>query len=259
MRPLKLTISAFGPYAGSTELDLESLGKSGLYLITGDTGAGKTTIFDAITFALYGEASGENRDPSMFRSKYADPRTPTFVELVFSYAGKTYSVKRNPEYEKPKVSGIGTTKQPPDAELRYPDGRVVTKVREVNSAIRNIMGIDRSQFMQIAMIAQGDFLKLLLATTDVRKDIFRQIFKTELFRDIQDRLSRDASNLKNECQAAQRSLEQFIGGIAAPEADVLSMKVDKAKAGELPIEEVTELLEELIEKDKASDAALRIR
>ena len=103
MRPLKLTMSAFGPYAGKTELDLDALGENGLYLITGDTGAGKTTIFDAITFALYGEASGDNREVSMFRSKYANPETPTEVELVFLNGGKTYKIKRNPEYDRPKT------------------------------------------------------------------------------------------------------------------------------------------------------------
>ena len=111
MRPIKLTVSAFGPYAGKTVLDLDKLGENGLYLITGDTGAGKTTIFDAITYALYGEASGDNREASMFRSKYADANTPTEVELVFTYAGKTYTAKRNPEYERPKSRGEGYTTQ----------------------------------------------------------------------------------------------------------------------------------------------------
>ena len=109
MRPIKLTMSAFGPYAGRTELALDTLGRQGLYLICGDTGAGKTTIFDAITYALYGEASGDNREPAMFRSKYAAPETPTEVELVFSYAGKTYTVRRNPEYERPARRGGGFT------------------------------------------------------------------------------------------------------------------------------------------------------
>ena len=185
MRPIKLTISAFGPYAGKTVLDLDKLGENGLYLITGDTGAGKTTIFDAITFALYGEASGDHREPTMFRSKYALPDTPTEVELVFTYANKEYTVKRNPEYERPKTRGEGVTIQKADAELHYPDGRVITKLREVDSAIREIMGIDRNQFLQIAMIAQGDFLKLLLAPTEDRKKIFRQIFKTELYQKLQ--------------------------------------------------------------------------
>ena len=109
MKPVRLRISAFGPYAGEMELDMTKLGESGLYLITGDTGAGKTTIFDAITFALYGEASGENREPVMLRSKYAEPSVPTEVELTFSCGDKIYTVRRNPEYERPAKRGGGTS------------------------------------------------------------------------------------------------------------------------------------------------------
>ena len=208
MRPIKLTVSAFGPYAGKTVLDLDKLGENGLYLITGDTGAGKTTIFDAITYALYGEASGDNREASMFRSKYADANTPTEVELVFSYAGKTYTVKRNPEYERPKSRGEGFTTQKAEVQLKYPDGRVVTKQRDVDNAIRDIMGINRSQFLQIAMIAQGDFLKLLLAPTEERKKIFRQIFKTQLYQDLQDRLKKESGQLNDKCDAVRNSIKQ---------------------------------------------------
>ena len=127
MRPLKLTMAGFGPYAGIQELDFEKLGTGGLYLITGDTGAGKTTIFDAITFALFGEASGDNREPGMLRSKYAKAEDPTYVELTFSYAGKEYNLRRNPEYERAKTRGSGTTKQAADAQLTEPDGALVTK------------------------------------------------------------------------------------------------------------------------------------
>ena len=195
MRPCKLTISAFGPYAGRTELDLERLGTGGLYLITGDTGAGKTTIFDAITFALFGEASGENREPAMLRSKYASADTPTEVELTFSNRGKMYTVRRNPEYDRPAKRGGGVTTQKAEAELILPDGKPITKLREVNAAIIDILGVDRRQFSQIAMIAQGDFLKLLLAETQERREIFRRIFKTGRFQTLQDRLKAEASAL----------------------------------------------------------------
>ena len=178
MRPLKLTLSAFGPYAGRTELQMEQLGFAGLYLISGDTGAGKTTLFDAITFALYGEASGSSREPGMFRSKYAGPETPTEVELIFSYGGKVYQIRRNPEYLRPARRGGGQTLQRAEAELTLPDGRLVTRVREVNQAVKEIIGLDYQQFSQIAMIAQGDFLKLLLADTRERQGIFRDIFHT---------------------------------------------------------------------------------
>ena len=141
MRPLKLTIAGFGPYADVQELDFETLGKSGLYLITGDTGAGKTTIFDAITFALFGEASGDNREPGMLRSKYAKADAPTYVELTFAYNGKEYTVKRSPEYVRAKTRGEGTTKIGTKAELTLPDGAVVTVVKEVNQSIRDIIGL----------------------------------------------------------------------------------------------------------------------
>ena len=188
MRPLKLAMSAFGPYAGKTVLDMESLGGRGLYLITGDTGAGKTSIFDAITYALYGEPSGNTRTADMFRSKYADAQTPTEVELTFSYGGKTYYIKRNPAYERPKTRGEGMTKELANAELHLPDGRVITKTGEVNKAVNEIIGLDRDQFCQVAMIAQGDFLKLLLASTDDRKKIFRSIFNTGFYKALQDEL-----------------------------------------------------------------------
>ena len=170
MRPLKLTISAFGPYAGKEVLDLDKLGENGLYLITGTTGAGKTSIFDAITYALYDRPSGDIRDDSMLRSKYAEADTETFVELEFVCKDKVYAVRRNPEYLRPKSRGDGFTKQSAGAQLRYPDGKIVDKSKkEVNRAIEEIIGVDCKQFLQIAMIAQGDFRKVLLADTEERK------------------------------------------------------------------------------------------
>ncbi len=257
MRPIKLTVSAFGPYAGKTILKMDKLGENGLYLITGDTGAGKTTIFDAITYALYGEASGDNREPSMFRSKYAEATTPTEVELVFSYAGKTYTVKRNPEYERPKSRGEGFTTQKAEAQLIYPDGRVVTKQRDVDNAIRDIMGINRSQFLQIAMIAQGDFLKLLLAPTEERKKIFRQIFKTQLYQDLQDRLKKESGQLNDKCDAARNSIKQYIDGITCDENDVLSIEVEKAKNGLLSAKDVMDLIDRLLTQDHDKKTAIQ--
>lgn len=253
MRPLKLTVSAFGPYAGKVVMDLERLGEQGLYLITGDTGAGKTTIFDAITYALYGEPSGSDRDPSMFRSKYAQPETPTQVELVFSYGGKTYTVRRNPEYERPAKKGGGTTIQKADAELVLPDGRLVTKAREVNRDIAGIIGLDRSQFSQIAMIAQGDFRKLLQADTKSRQEIFREIFKTRYYMVFQEKMKSEAGGLQRDCEAARASVQQYIGGVVCQEDDLLRPKVLKAQAGELPFQETVELIQRLIDQDQAEE------
>lgn len=252
MRPITLTMSAFGPYAAKTVIELDKLGTNGLYLITGDTGAGKTTIFDAITYALYGEASGNTRDVNMFRSKYAEPSTPTEVELTFEYAQKIYTVKRNPEYDRPKARGEGYTTEKANAELHYPDGRVVTKLKEVNKAIVDIMGIDRSQFTQIAMIAQGDFLKLLLASTEDRKKIFQKIFRTQCYYQLQERLKAETSKLAVEYNQTGDSIRQYINGIACHPDDVLMLEVDKAKKGELKNTEAVQLVEKLIKQDAAA-------
>lgn len=253
MRPLKLTVSAFGPYAGRVVMDLDRLGQQGLYLITGETGAGKTTIFDAITYALYGEPSGDSRDVSMFRSKYAEPDTPTEVELVFSYAGKEYTVRRNPEYERPAKRGGGTTVQKADAELILPDGRLVTKTREVNREICRIIGLDRSQFSQIAMIAQGDFLKLLLAETKNRQEIFREIFKTRYYMVLQEKVKEEAGTLRRDCEAARASVQQYISGVACHEDNLLLPKVQEAREGRLPFQETLELIEQLIGQDRTEE------
>lgn len=214
MRPEKLTISAFGPYADRTEIDFSRLGDSGLYLITGDTGAGKTTIFDAITFALYGQASGQVRDSAMFRSKYADTATETFVELVFSYQGKKYQVFRSPEYMAPKKRGTGLTLRKAEAQLIYPDERQpVTKARDVTKAIEELLGLDYEQFTQIAMIAQGDFQKLLLAGTVQRGEIFRQIFHTGIYQQVQLKLKEAAQSRYKEYDEMRRSIAQYLDGV----------------------------------------------
>ena len=253
MRPIKLTLSAFGPYASKMEFDFDKLGTGGLYLITGDTGAGKTTIFDAITYALYGDPSGNNREVSMFRSKYADIKTPTFVRLVFNYKGKEYTIERNPEYERAAQRGSGLTKQTAGVELILPDGKPLTKTKEVDNAINNIIGINREQFCQIAMIAQGDFLKLLISPTKDRIKIFRHIFKTKLYSDLQDRLKSELSVLNNDCSKIKQSISQYISGINCSDSSLLSLDVTKAKKGDLPTDECILLIENLLSEDTLAE------
>ena len=249
MRPLRLTISGFGPYAGTQELDFSRLGTGGLYLITGDTGAGKTTIFDAITYALFGEASGDSRDASMLRSKYAAPDTPTYVELTFDYGGKSYQVKRSPEYTRAKTRGTGNTKQAATAELIYPDGNVVTKLKEVNTAIRDIIGLTRAQFSQIAMISQGDFRKLLQAGTEERQKIFRDIFRTKFYDLLQSKLKENVLAVGREKDEISRSIGQYMRSVTCKEDSVYSPDVEKAQAGQLPMAEFQKVLEAILKED----------
>ena len=214
MRPLKLVMSAFGPYATQTVIDFSKLGEQGLYLITGDTGAGKTVIFDAVSYALYGQTSGGVRDANMLRSQYADTDTPTFVELEFSFHGKCYRVKRNPEYRRPAKRGSGMTKEKAGAELYYPDGRVpVTRMSDVDKSIVELLGLNHKQFTQITMIAQGQFRKFLDTNTDERSKIFRDLFHTYFFQQLQDKLKQDAAAKRNEFIEQQRRSEQALNGI----------------------------------------------
>lgn len=246
MRPVYIRMSAFGPYAGIQELNMEELGAGGLYLITGDTGAGKTTIFDAITFALYGEASGDSREAGMLRSKYADPSVPTEVGLTFIYGGKTYKVCRNPEYERPTKRGTGMTMQKAEAELIYPDGRVVTKPKDVTAAVTEIMGVNREQFCQIAMIAQGKFRDLIEKGTTERQKIFREIFRTAPYQQVQDILKGKYRALERECETLRESVKQYIQGILW----------NKDASEETPVEEVMELLTEQNKADQEIQAGL---
>ncbi len=255
MRPQKLTISAFGPYAGKTEIDFSRLGDRGLFLITGDTGAGKTTIFDAIAFALYGEASGNVREAGMFRSKYAGEEAPTFVELEFVYREKRYRIRRNPEYLRPKGRGTGYTMQKADAELTFFDGRQpVTRMREVTRAVEEVIGLDYRQFTQIAMIAQGDFQKLLLAGTQERGEIFRQIFHTGLYQEVQNRLRDAAKERWKEYDEIRRSISQYLSGAVCEGSPEISLELESLRKVKFEgrVGRGLELLQELLEQDGAA-------
>lgn len=259
MKPVKLIMSAFGPYADHTEIDFERLGGQGLYLITGDTGAGKTTIFDAIVFALYGEASGDVRKADMFRSKYAKEDVPTFVTFTFEYRGKRYQVKRNPEYQRPKGRGTGYTTQKAEAELVYPDDRApVTKSKDVTRAVTDLIGLDRRQFTQIAMIAQGDFQKLLLAGTEERGAIFRQIFKTGLYQTLQIKLKEATRIQWGEYTELKRSINQYMESIVCTQDTPTAEKMRQLRREKFDgrVGEGLELLNQLCLEDEEALNAL---
>ena len=206
MRPIKLTMSAFGPYSGEVVVDFASLGSTGLYLVCGDTGAGKTTIFDAVSFALFGSPSGQDRTARSLRSDFASAVTPTFVELEFEHRGQRYTIRRNPEYERPKLRGDGLTTQTADAELRMPEAAPITGTRDVDAAILELIGIDRSQFSQIVMIAQGDFRRLLSAGTKERAAILRKLFGTAPYDEFQKALKRRRDKFEDDSKTVRNRL-----------------------------------------------------
>ncbi|MBR4288801.1 MAG: SMC family ATPase [Clostridia bacterium] len=257
MRPLKLVMSAFGPYAGVQELDLEKLGKSGLYLICGVTGAGKTSIFDAITYALYGKVSGKTRDVDTVRSKYADPNTETFVELTFEYGGKIHKIKRSPEYMQLKKRGEGETKHTSYAVLTLPDGTVLDKkLSEIKTKVEEIIGLTQNQFMQVAMIAQGDFYSTLNAKSEDRQEIFRKIFCTEFYQKVQRRIKEDAKEVADCYNEAKKGFDFYAKSITFAE-DTTDERYFAAQRGDLPPAETIAVAEEIIELDKKADEKLK--
>ena len=235
MKPLKLTMSAFGPYACETVVDFEKY-QNGLYIITGDTGAGKTTVFDAVTFALYGRASADRRENTMLRSDFAPKNVKTFVELEFLYRNEVYKIYRNPSY---KREGLATA-EPARAELTYPDGKIRSGVKEVNSAVIEILGIDCGQFTQIVLLAQGDFLKLLLAGTEERGRIFRNIFDTDFYRAFQEKLKAVCSEERNTYEKIKTEIDSAMCGA------VIDGEREYTYA---EFEEFSEKLEETIKND----------
>ncbi len=219
MRPISLTLSAFGPYPGLVEIPFKDLGSSGIYLITGDTGSGKTTIFDAIAFALFGEASGKERKPVDFRSDFAEPDTETFVVLKFSYRNEVYEIRRSPSYWRPKLRGEGETKKPGEVEFIRPGKAPLTKLSEVTSAVEELLGINCNQFSQIAMIAQGDFRELLMASTEKRGDIFRRLFDTEHIVSFQNVLDEQKKQLDAKLKESKVKLRMLISQVDASVAE----------------------------------------
>lgn len=240
-------MSAFGPYAGEVEVDFSKLGRTGLYLVCGDTGAGKTTIFDAISFALFGQPSGTDRTPRSLRSDFAEASTPTFVELEFEHAGATYRVRRNPEYERPKKRGEGTTTEGAGAELNAPDRPPVTSPRAVDAAVVELLGIDRGQFSQIVMIAQGDFRRLLSAETKDRAAILRKLFGTWPYVEFQRDLEAQRAKLAGQAAAVRQRLGE-LARLCTLEGDAAACR-DEMLEREVDARALLELLEGAIDED----------
>lgn len=255
MRPIELKMSAFGPFAGLTTLRLDALGTDGLYLITGDTGAGKTTIFDAIIYALYGEASGNIRTTDMLRSKYANADTATFVELTFVFKDKTYIVRRNPEYLRPSKRGEGRfTKESAKAQLTMPDKEVITGLVSVNNKIIEIIGLNKNQFSQIAMLPQGEFMRLLLADTKQRIEIFREIFDTEPYLLLQDRIKKDANELYRLVSDYKKSMAQYVADVYCDENSEYNQALINIKNdSQMSIKEILDIIDKIIAQDKSCD------
>ena len=214
----------------AVDIENYTIGQGDMLGLVGNNGAGKTTLFDAITYALYDRSSGGVRDGGMLRSKYADPGTPTFVELEFEVRGARYTVRRNPEYLRPKARGEGLTTEKADATLTFADGRPpVTKAKEVTAAVTELIGLDYNQFSQIAMIAQGQFTRLLNATTEERSRIFRKLFRTQPYQRLQERLQAENAALTRQREEQSVRIGQLLSGLSWAEGDA-----DEAGSGAAP-------------------------
>lgn len=254
MKPLKLTMSAFGPYSGTTVIDFEKMGSSGLFLISGDTGAGKTTIFDAISYALFEKTSGLTRDVSSVRSDFASIDIFTEVTLEFIHKGKRYTVNRYPEQTRKSDRGKGVAEQKKGASILLPDGKKLDSRNEVKSILSDILGgLGYDQFKQIAMIAQGEFLELLLADNDKRNEILQKVFNTELLRRTSYKLKEQELFLKNVNEDMEKSILQYIDGIKCTENSAYYPEIINYKSAKNVnwIPEILNCLGLLIEEDKS--------
>lgn len=231
-------MSAFGPYKDKVEIDFSKFSNNDIFLITGDTGSGKTTIFDAMVFALFGEASGSRRDNSSFRSDFAESDVNTYVEFEFRHKGILYKIERTPSYYRAKRRGNGVTKSVGDASLTYLD-KVITGDKSVSEECVSILGMTSSQFKQIVMIAQGEFLDLLFAKTKDRAAIFRRIFDTSIYKNISDKLKGIYLEKKRDYEDSFLTINSYIQGIIFDEVDIENKSTD----------EILKLLSKEINKD----------
>ncbi len=263
MKPLTLKMSAFGPYAGTETVDFQSLGGSGLFLVTGDTGAGKTTIFDGVCYALFGEASGSQRRASTVRSDFAAPQVKTEVELTFSHRGKIYTITRWPDQLRMKLRGSGTTEEKGNAVLRSEGGSTVEGNTKVGAKVRELLGVDIGQFRQICMIAQNEFARILNAGSAERSAIYRQIFNTGAYDEMMRRLKERYDKAKADYDLLSRDLlERFRQTDVPPESaaaektQALLQAVRADGAADELLGDALPLLETMIREDDQRDAEI---
>lgn len=249
MRPILLKMNAFGPYASYTEVDFAALGEKGLFLITGNTGAGKTTIFDAITFALFHRTSGTDREITTLRSDYAKASEETYVELTFSHMGREYCIHRSPQYERQKKTGQGTVLQTAKAKLfREPD-TPIEGVKQVNEAVEDLLRINYDQFKQISMIAQGEFREVLYADTKKRGEILQKIFATEGYKKMAYLMENRRKETYGQMMDTLKSIDQYFAGIQYEETSQYAEKIKELKGTQYQIEEKAGVLEKIITED----------
>ena len=274
MRPIELTLSAFGSYKGTEHIDFTQLGDRGVFLISGKTGAGKSTIFDAISFALFGKPSGDLRKEEMFRSEFADPKTRTYVKLRFAYGGKEYTVERSLPYERKSgrrsrnADGAlveGTTSEPAKAVLSSPGEPTLEKVQDVNARVQQILGVDRDQFVKIAMIPQGEFQKLLLADNDTKQKILRKVFGTECFQKIEEKADDAVKVIDGRRKEKMVEIRSALGGVKGDEASQtftdFHLALEEYADPLTQLDGMTARVEALVREDEekvaAADEALR--
>ncbi len=255
MRPIRLIMSAFGPYASKAEVEFDKFGEGGLFLITGDTGAGKTTIFDAIAFALFNKTSGMDREINAIRSDYANENEETYVELTFSHMDRVYQIYRSPQYEKPKKNGSGFTTKTAKAKLiREPD-TPIEGTKQVNEAVENLLRINYDQFKQISMIAQGEFREVLNADAKKRGEILQKIFATEGYRKMGILMEQRYKKAYGEMADIFKSIDQYFDGLQLDEKSVYreeafeQKKLLHTERSQYHIDHKIELLEKLVTED----------
>ena len=261
MRPIRLSLQYFGSYTHKQTIDFDLLGTKGLYLITGDTGSGKTTIFDAILYALYGSMSGEYRskDTTILRSTMAQETDKTEVELVFEFNGIHYTITRWMEYMQPKKRGDGFTKSDSGATMSWHGCLTpISKTKEVDAKILEILGINRDQFSQIAMIAQGDFMKLLMTDTKDRIELFRKIFRTENYKALQERISKEFKDEYQRLSDEKVSINTIIGMVQSDEDSTIRVQLDQAKDTKVftPVSVMIETIQKILEEDQGKKEEL---